>query len=344
LRSLRSWHDVTPEVMGCEYWAVSALETRQPPSFADVEAAARRLAGIAHRTPLVTSRMLDEMLGAHVVLKAEGLQRMGAFKFRGAYNAICQLSAKERERGVVTASSGNHAQAVALAASLLGASATILMPTDAPASKRAAAEGYGARVIEYDRYRDDRDRLLGDLAGELGASIVHPYDDPRVIAGAGTCALELAQDAGVLQTVVVPVGGGGLISGSAISLRAVSPATRIVGVEPEASPDMRRSVQAGERVRVPIRRSIADGQLLEMPGEITFEVISSLVDEIVTVSDAEILDAMRLLFERAKLVVEPSGASAFAAVLAGRVDGDPIGAVLSGANVSAERFGELMGS
>ena len=315
---------------------------RHPPSFADVEAAARRLSGVAHRTPLVTSRALDELLGAHVTLKAEGLQRMGAFKFRGAYNAIYQLTADERRRGVVTASSGNHAQAVALAASLLGASATILMPSDAPASKRAATEGYGATVIEFDRYRDDRDVLLDELAGELGASIVHPYDDPRVIAGAATCALELAQDAEPLATVVVPVGGGGLLSGSAISLRSVSSATRIVGVEPEASPDMHRSLQVGRRIAVPISPSIADGQLLETPGEITFGVIASLVDDIVTVSDAEIIDAMRLLFERAKLVVEPSGASAFAAVLAGRVRDESIGVVLSGANVSAERFAELM--
>jgi threo-3-hydroxy-L-aspartate ammonia-lyase len=291
----------------------------------------------------VTSRTLDEVLGARVVLKAEGFQRMGAFKFRGAYNAISQLSAEERARGVVTTSSGNHAQAVALAASLLGTSATILMPTDAPVSKRAATAGCGARVTEYDRYRDDRDQLLADLAGEIGASIVHPYDDPRVIAGAATCALELAQDAEPLGTVVVPVGGGGLLSGSAISLRSVSRSTRIVGVEPEASPDVRASFQAGKRVRVPISRSIADGQLLDTPGEITFEVISSLVDEIVTVTDTEILGAMRLLFERAKLVVEPSGASAFAAVLAGRVRDGSIGVVLSGANVSAERFAELMG-
>jgi threonine dehydratase len=321
---------------------MSSLEMRQAPSFADVEAATERLAGVAHRTPLVTSRTLDELLGAHVVLKAEGFQRMGAFKFRGAYNAICQLSAEERERGVVTTSSGNHAQAVALAASLLGASATILMPSDAPASKRAATEGYGATVIEYDRYRDDRDVLVVDLAGEIGASIVHPYDDARVIAGAATCALELAQDAEPLATVVVPVGGGGLLSGSAISLRSVSRATRIVGVEPEASPDMQRSLRAGKRITVPISPSIADGQLLATPGEITFGVIASLVDDILTVTDVEILDAMRLLFERAKLVVEPSGASAFAAVLAGRVHDDPIGVVLSGANLSAERFAELM--
>jgi threonine dehydratase len=323
---------------------MSDVKRRLPPSFADVEAAASRLAGVAHRTPLVTSRMLDSLLGVRVILKAEGLQRMGAFKFRGAYNAISQLSAQQRERGVVTASSGNHAQAVALAASLLGAGATILMPRDAPGSKRAATEGYGASVVEYDRYQDDRERLLADLAQELGATIVHPYDDPRVIAGAATCALELVQEAGALATVVVPVGGGGLISGSAISLRAVSPAVRIVGVEPEASPDTQRSLCAGSRVSVPITSSIADGQLLETPGELTFEVIASKVDEIVTVSDDEIRDAMRLLFERAKLVVEPSGASAFAAVLAGRVDGDPIGVVLSGANVSSQRFAELLGS
>ncbi len=321
---------------------MSNPETRLPPSFADVEAAARRLRGVAHRTPVVTSRMLDELLGAHVVLKAEGLQRMGAFKFRGAYNAISQLSAEERARGVVTSSSGNHAQAVALAGALLGARTTILMPSDAPTSKRAATEGYGATVIEYDRYRDDRDLLLTDLAGETGASIVHPYDDPRVIAGAATCALELAQDAGTLAAVVIPVGGGGLLSGSAISLRSLSPATRIVGVEPEASPDVQRSVQAGRRVSVPISPSIADGQLLESPGEITFRVIASLVDEIVTVSDAEILAAMRVLFERTKLVAEPSGASALAAVLAGYVRSDSIGVVLSGANVSAARFAELM--
>ena len=321
---------------------MSSVQMRKPPSFADVEAAAQRLSGVAHRTPLITSRTFDGLVGARVVLKAEGLQRMGAFKFRGAYNAISQLSPEERARGVVTSSSGNHAQAVALASSLLGAKATILMPSDAPASKRAATEGYGARVIEYDRYRDDREVLLSDLAGELDASIVHPYDDPRVIAGAATCALELAQDAGRLGTVVVPVGGGGLLSGSAISLRSVSGATRIVGVEPEGSPDTQGSLRAGRRIKIPISPSIADGQLLDTPGEITFAVIAELVDEIVTVTDSEIIEAMRLLFERTKVVAEPSGASAFAAVLAGRVRDDSIGVVLSGANVSAERFAELI--
>ena len=319
-----------------------SIEGETPPPFTEVEAAARRLAGVAHRTPCITSRTLDELLGIRMVLKAEGFQRMGAFKFRGAYNAISQLSEERRQHGVVTASSGNHAQAVALAASLLGARATILMPSDAPASKRAATEGYGATVIEYDRYQDDREQLLIELAEELGASVVHPYDAPRVIAGAATCALELAQDSEPLATAVVPVGGGGLLSGSAISLRAISPTTRIIGVEPEASPDMQRSFQTGTRVKVPIGSSIADGQLLDIPGEITFKVIASLVDEIVTVTDTEIVAAMRLLFERAKLVVEPSGASAFAAVLAGRVRGHPTGVILSGANVSAERFADLI--
>lgn len=320
------------------------VDAPRPPTFADVEAAARRLTGVARRTPCVHSRMLDDALGARVVLKAEGLQRMGAFKFRGAYNAIAQLPPEQRRDGVVAGSSGNHAQAVALAASLLGTTATILMPTDAPASKRAATEGYGARVIEYDRYRDDRDALLSDLADELSAPIVHPYDDSRVIAGAGTCALELIEDSGPLDAVVVPVGGGGLIAGSAISLRSVSPTTRIIGVEPEASPDAQRSLAAGRRVTVPIRPSIADGQLLSTPGAINFVVIAATVDEIVTVTDAEILEAMRVLFERAKLVAEPSGATAFAAVLAGRVRAGRIGVILSGANVSARRFADLMTS
>ena len=318
------------------------VEEKLPPSIADVEAAARRLEGVAHRTPCVTSRTLDELLGVHVVLKAESFQRMGAFKFRGAYNAISQLSSEQRQRGVVTTSSGNHAQAVALAASLLGSSATILMPSDAPASKRAATDGYGAKVIEYDRYGDDRERLLAELASELGAAIVHPYENRQVIAGAGTCALELVEDTGPLATVLVPTGGGGLLSGSAISLRALSPTTRIIGVEPEASPDMQQSFQAGKRVTVPIRPSIADGQLLETPGEIAFGVIASLVDDIVTVSDTEIVEAMRLLFERTKLVVEPSGASALAAALAGRVNAGRTGIILSGGNVSAERFHDLI--
>lgn len=320
---------------------MSALEL--PVVLPDVERAAARLRGVAHRTPLVASRTLDALVGARLVLKAEGFQRAGAFKFRGAYNAVAQLDEAQLARGVVTSSSGNHAQALALAASLHGARATILMPRDAPASKRAAAEGYGAQVVEFDRYRDDRDALTRELAARRGAELVHAYDDVRIMAGAGTCALELVQDAGTeLDVVVVPAGGGGLLSGSAVVVSALSPGCRIVGVEPEASADLRRSLSSRERVTVVVERSICDGQLLPTPGERPWAVISQLVDQVVTVSDDEVRAAMRLLFERLKLVAEPSGASALAAVLAGRVRGSHIGVILSGANVDAARFADLL--
>jgi threonine dehydratase len=313
-----------------------------PIDLGDVERAAARLKGVAHRTPLVTSRTLDARAGAHVVLKAEGFQRMGAFKFRGAYNAVSQLSEAELAGGVVASSSGNHAQALALAASLCRTHATILMPRDAPASKRAATEGYGAEVVEYDRWTDDRDGMTLRVAEERGATLIHAYDDPRIMAGAGTCGLELVQDAEDLDAVVVPCGGGGLLSGSLVAVKGLSPGCRVVGVEPEASPDVRRSLAAGARVSVDIGRSICDGQLLATPGALTWRVISSLVDDVVTVSDDEVRDAMRLLFERGKLVAEPSGASALAAVLAGRIAGDRVGVILSGANVDAWRFAELL--
>jgi threonine dehydratase len=309
----------------------------------DVRAAAGRLRGVAHRTPILTSRTLDDLCGGHVLLKAENLQRAGAFKFRGAWNAVSALAP---ERGVVAASSGNHAQALALAAALHGTRATILMPHDAPASKRAATQGYGAEVIGFDRYADDREALARQLAHERGVTLVHPFDEPLVMAGQGTAGLELAQDAGELDVVVVPVGGGGLISGVATAIRAERPGARVVGVEPEASDDTRRSLRAGRRVRVTVGRTIADGQQLPTPGERTFPVISALVDDVVTVTDAEIVTAMRLLFERLKIVVEPSGASALAAVLAGHValDGARAGVVLSGGNVDAQRFAQLVGA
>ena len=314
-----------------------------PIALADVERAAARLRGVAHRTPVVSSRTLDARAGARVELKAEGLQRMGAFKFRGAYNAVSQLSDAELAGGVVTSSSGNHAQALALAARLCGTRATILMPRDAPASKRAATEGYGAEVVEFDRYRDDRDRLTRELAAERGAQLIHAYDDPRIMAGAGTCALELLQDEPDLDVVVVPAGGGGLLSGSCVAVKGLAPSCRVVGVEPEASDDLRRSLAAGERVSVDVVPSIADGQLLATPGARPWAVISALADDVVTVSDDEIRAAMRFLFERCKLIVEPSGASALAAVLAGRVSGERIGVILSGANIDATRFAELLG-
>jgi threonine dehydratase len=319
---------------------VTSLEL--PIDLADVERAAGRLKGVAHRTPVVRSRTLDALAGARVVLKAEGFQRMGAFKFRGAYNTVSQLSPEELAGGVVTSSSGNHAQALALAAALCGTRATILMPNDAPASKRAAAEGYGAEVLEFDRWTDDRDGMTRSLAQERGAVLVHAYDDPRIMAGAGTCGLELVQDEPELDVVVVPCGGGGLLSGTCVAVRGLAPSTRVVGVEPEASADYVASLSAGERVSVEVGRSIADGQLLATPGARPWQVVSALVDDVVTVSDDEIRGAMRLLFERGKLVAEPSGASALAAVLAGRIPGERIGVILSGANVDAQRFAELL--
>ena len=309
----------------------------------DVRRAAARLDGVAHRTPVVRSRTLDERTGAAVRLKPENLQRIGAFKFRGAYNAIAQLG---RVRGVVTASSGNHAQAVALSAALHDLPATILMPEDAPASKAAATEGYGATIVRYDRYADDREALLRERAEREGLTIVHPYDDERIMAGQGTAALELIEDGGALDVLLVPVGGGGLIAGCATAATALCPGVRVIGVEPAASDDTARSFAAGERVSVPPPRTIADGQQLDIPGERTFPVVRERVAAVVTVSDAEIVDAMRFAFERLKLVLEPSGASALAALLHGRADvaGARTGVVLSGGNVDVDRFRSLTAS
>ncbi|MEN3283039.1 MAG: threo-3-hydroxy-L-aspartate ammonia-lyase [Solirubrobacteraceae bacterium] len=314
---------------------------RLPISIDDVRAAADRIAGLAHRTPLLRSRTLDARVGAPVALKAENLQRAGAFKFRGACNAVAAL----RPEGVCSVSSGNHAQALALAAREHGARATILMPRDAPASKRAATEGYGAEVLEFDRYSEDRDVLVRELAAERGLTLVHPYDEPLVMAGQGTVGLELAAEVEDLDVVLVPCGGGGLLSGVATAIRALRPAARIVGVEPQASDDTARSLRAGERVTVEVRPTIADGQQLPTPGERTWPVIRALVDDVVTVSDAEIVEAMRLLFERMKVVAEPSGATALAALLAGRVEPrtGTVGVVISGGNVGAARFASLVG-
>ena len=309
----------------------------------DVRRAAARLGGIAHRTPLITSRTLDERTGASVRLKPENLQRIGAFKFRGAYNTVASLTPAERERGVVTASSGNHAQALALSAALHEIPATILMPHDAPASKAAATEGYGARIVRFDRYSADREALIADRAEREGLAVVHPYDDERIMAGQGTATLELVEDGGELDLLLVPVGGGGLIAGSATAATGLCEHCRVVGVEPEAGDDTARSLAAGERVRVPVGRTIADGQQIDIPGERTFAVVRERVAAIVTVSDAEIVDAMRFAFERLKLVLEPSGASALAALLHGKVEcaGLRTGVILSGGNVDVARFREL---
>jgi threo-3-hydroxy-L-aspartate ammonia-lyase len=314
-------------------------------SIDDVRAAAGRLRGVAHRTPVLTSRALDDATGATVLLKAENLQRAGAFKFRGAYNAVASLTAAERERGVATVSSGNHAQALALAARLHDARAVILMPDDAPSGKLAATEGYGAEVIRFDRYGQDREELLAALVAERGLVPIHPYDDELVMAGQGTAALELIEDAGPLDLLLVCVGGGGLISGCATAAKGMLDGVRVVGVEPEAGDDVRRSLAAGERVRIPVPHTIADGQQLPEPGELTFAVIRERVDDVVLASDAEIVEAMRFLFERVKTVAEPSGACAVAALLAGRVgdvSGLRVGVTITGGNVTAERFAELL--
>jgi len=312
--------------------------------FEDVHAAARRIEGLAHRTPVLTSRALDAATGAQVYLKAENLQRVGAFKFRGACNAVASLTADERAAGVATVSSGNHAQALALAAQLHGVRATILMPDDAPPNKLAATRGYGAEVIGFDRYSTDREALLAELVAERGLVPVHPYDDPRVMAGQGTVAVELLDQAGPLDLLLVCVGGGGLIAGCATAAAELAPELRVIGVEPEAGDDTRRSLAAGERVRIPVPRTIADGQQLPIPGELTFEVVRRLVPEIAVASDPEIVAAMRFLFERLKTVAEPSGACALAALLAGRVEakGLRVGVTISGGNVDPGRFSRLL--
>lgn len=309
----------------------------------DVRAAAKRLQGVANRTPVLSSRTLDGLAGAEVRLKAESFQRGGAFKFRGAYNRI---AASPPATGVLAYSSGNHAQAVALASRLLGLPATILMPEDTPPAKLDATRGYGAEIVTYDRWSEDREALGAALAAERGLELVRPYDDPLVMAGQGTTALELLEEVPELDVLVTPVGGGGLLAGCATVAKALRPSIRVVGVEPQAGDDTLRSLAAGRRINGGVPRTIADGLQAAEPGELTFEVNRRLVDEIVTASDPEILDAMRFLFDRMKLVTEPSGAIGVAALLAGRIvsPGGRIGIVVSGGNVGVARFAELLGA
>ncbi len=313
-------------------------------TIADVRAAAKQIDGVANRTPVLTSRRLDEQLGARVYIKAENYQRTGAFKFRGAYNRISRLERREFDAGIVTVSSGNHAQAVALAAKLLGATAVILMPADAPAAKRDAVRSYDAEIVEFDRYAEDRDTLVAELIASRGGTFVPPYEHPEIMAGQGTVALELIEEVGELDVLVVPVSGGGLIAGCGTAAKALCPQLHLVGVEPESADDTARSIEAGERVRIPVPRTIADGLQVDIPGELTFEINRRQIDEVALVSDPEIVVAMRELFEIMKTVAEPSGAAAFAALLSGRVAvGDKrVGVVLSGGNVGAERFAALI--
>ncbi|WP_340682427.1 pyridoxal-phosphate dependent enzyme [Amycolatopsis coloradensis] len=314
-----------------------------PVTIDDIRDAAARLAGIAHRTPVVRSRTLDDLVGAEVFIKCENLQRVGAFKFRGAYNAASRLSPEQLAKGIAAYSSGNHAQAVALAARELGSSAVILIPEDTPQSKKDATAGYGAEIVTYDRYTGDRVAIGEALAADRGLALIPPYEHPHVIAGQGTAALELLEDTESLDTLVVPVGGGGLIAGSSTAAKAVRPGIRVVGVEPAEGDDTKRSLEAGERVSIPVPRTIADGQAAAIPGELTFSINRRLVDDIALVTDDQVRDAMRFAFERLKLVIEPSGATGLAALLSGQVPASGrVGVIVSGGNVSPERFAELI--
>ena len=315
-------------------------------TFADVRAAADRLHGVAHRTPVVTSATLDERVAARVLLKAENLQRIGAFKFRGAYNTIAQLARERKRGGVVAFSSGNHAQGVALAAKLLGVPAVIVMPSDAPAAKLAATRGYGAEVVTYDRERMNRAELAASIAAERNATLVPPYDDPGIIAGQGTVVLELIEDAGPLDVLLVPLGGGGLLAGSSLAAAELSAGVRIYGVEPAAGDDWVRSWRENRIVSIPVPKTIADGQQTQAPGQLTWPIVRRLATGILTVTDDEIRSAMRFAFERLKLVVEPSGATALAALLCGKTDvrNARVGIVISGGNVDPTTFAACIGA
>ena len=314
------------------------------PTYDDVRAAAERLAGHAHRTPVLRSATADARLGAQVFFKCENLQRVGAFKFRGAYNALARFDAVQRRTGVVAFSSGNHAQAVALAARLLGMPAVIVMPHDAPAAKLAATRGYGAEVIGYDRWHEDRAAIGARLATERGLTLVPPFDHADVIAGQGTATKELLEEVGELDALFVCLGGGGLLSGAALAVRALSPRCKLYGVEPEAGNDAQRSLQEGRIVTIDPPQTLADGAQTPSLGRLTFEIIRRDVDGIVTASDAQLVEAMRFFAERMKLVVEPTGCLGLAGALHGGVPvaGMKVGVVVSGGNIDLGRYGALL--
>ncbi len=314
------------------------------PTYADVEAAAGRLRGAAHVTPVMTSHTVDEAMGASVFFKCENFQRMGAFKFRGAFNALAKLDAAARTRGVVAFSSGNHAQAVALAARILGIDATIVMPDDAPASKLEATRSYGGRIVTYDRYRENREEIAQRLADERGATVVPPYDHPDIIAGQGTAAAELIGQVGPLDNLFVCLGGGGLLSGSALAAKALSPGCAVYGVEPEAGNDGQQSFRQGSIVRIAVPNTIADGAQTQSLGRQTFEIIRRDVTDILTVSDEELIDCMRFFATRMKIVTEPTGCLAFAGArsFGKRLAGSRVGLIVSGGNIDAERMARLL--
>ena len=314
------------------------------PTFDDVTAASGRLEGHARRTPVMTSRTVDEELRAEVFFKCENLQRMGAFKFRGAFNALSRFDERQRRAGVVTFSSGNHAQAIALAARLLGMPATIVMPHDAPAAKMAATRSYGGNVVVYDRYTEDRERIGRELAEKHGLTLIPPYDHPDVIAGQGTAARELFEDAGLLDALFVCLGGGGLLAGSALATRALAPRAKLYGVEPEAGNDGQQSFRSGAIVHIDTPRTIADGAQTQHLGQYTFPIIRRDVDDILTVTDAELVECMSFFATRMKLIVEPTGCLGFAAARAMKpqLQGLRVGVIISGGNVDLARFCSLL--
>jgi threonine dehydratase len=314
------------------------------PTYDDVVAAAGRIAGLANRTPVLTSRTADEELGAQVFFKAENLQRTGAFKFRGATNALARLDAAQRKAGVVAFSSGNHAQGMALAAKLLGIPVTIVMPHDAPALKVAATRGYGATVVVYDRYKEDREQIGRALAQEHGLALIPPYDHFDVIAGQGTAAKELFEEVGELDYFFVCMGGGGLLSGSALATRALSPRCKLYGVEPEAGNDGQQSFRKGEIVHIDTPQTIADGAQTQHMGQLTFPIVRRDVDDILTATDAQLVDVMRFYASRMKIIVEPTGCLSYAAAreMKDQLRGKKVGILISGGNVDLTRFAQLL--
>ena len=314
------------------------------PTYRDVEAAAARLAGVAHRTPVVTSATADRQLGASLFFKCENLQRVGAFKFRGAYNAISRLEPAQKRAGVVAFSSGNHAQAIALAGNLLSVPTTILMPADAPALKVAATRGYGGRIVTYDRYREDREEIGRRLARDEGMTLIPPFNHRDIIAGQGTAAKELIEEVGELDVLLVPVGGGGLVSGCALAAKALSPSCAVIGVEPQAGNDVQQSFRRGEIVRIETPRTIADGAQTTAPGSLTFALVRRLLADVVTVDDDQLAATMKFFASRMKLLVEPTGCLGAAAALQEVVPlrGRRVGVVVSGVNVDLDRFSSLV--
>ena len=314
------------------------------PTYEDVVAASKRIKGHAHRTPVLTSTTANEDMGAQVYFKAENLQRMGAFKFRGAFNALSQFDAAQRKAGVVAFSSGNHAQAIALSARILGITATIIMPKDAPAAKIEATKGYGGKVVLFDRYTEDREAISHKMATEQGMTLIPPFDHAHVIAGQGTAVKELIEDAGALDALFVCMGGGGLLSGSALAVRALSPQCKIYGVEPAAGNDGQQSFRTGKIVHIDTPKTIADGAQTQHLGNITFPIIQQNVDDVLTATDQELIDCMRFFAQRMKIVVEPTGCLGFAAArnMKAQLKGLRVGVLISGGNVDIAKLGQYL--